>query len=270
MQIHELPQHSGTPANDSDFAIDTGTNTYKLHFSALGEAIITAATATISGAVQTVKAAIEALATRMTTAENNIAKYSWAAITSSTVTENNITTRAKALGYIDDVIVGSGNRFRGIYFVGAFATLIGLPADVYYAVVLSNSTNVRSLLAYNTAGDAMYTITKRNGTWDASPKKIGLSAEPMFKHVTYSKEGVTVAAGATLAITASDLGVTAQSGYTPVAFEQIQSSAHFAIGRMKVQSTGTDYILSVKNTNTSSVTTTVYVRILYARDDMLE
>lgn len=76
MQIHELPQHSGTPANGSNFAIDTGTNTFKLPFSALGEAVITAFTTTINGAAQTVKAAIEALAVRLTTAESDITDIS--------------------------------------------------------------------------------------------------------------------------------------------------------------------------------------------------
>ena len=73
MQIHELPQHSGTPTNESVFAIDTGTSSFKIPFASLGEAIIAAVTTTINGTVQTVKAAIEALAGRVTTAEGNIA-----------------------------------------------------------------------------------------------------------------------------------------------------------------------------------------------------
>lgn len=71
MQIHELPAHSGTPANESDFAIDTGTNTFKITFASLAEGIITTATAMINGVSQTVKAAIEALTGRVTTLENN-------------------------------------------------------------------------------------------------------------------------------------------------------------------------------------------------------
>lgn len=65
MQIHELPEYSGEPSTDDVFPLDTGTHTFKLPFSGLGEAIITTATATISGVVQTAKAAIEALGTRV-------------------------------------------------------------------------------------------------------------------------------------------------------------------------------------------------------------
>ena len=72
MQIHELPEYSGDPATNDVFPIDTGTHTFKLPFAELGEAIITTVSATISGVSQTVKAAIEALATRMTTAEGKI------------------------------------------------------------------------------------------------------------------------------------------------------------------------------------------------------
>ena len=72
MQIHELPEYSGDPATNDVFPIDTGTHTFKLPFADLGEAIITTVSATISGVSQTVKAAIEALATRVTTAEGKI------------------------------------------------------------------------------------------------------------------------------------------------------------------------------------------------------
>ena len=70
MQIHELPGYSGEPETTDVFPLDTGTHTFKLPFSGLGEAVITKATATISGTVQTVKAAIEALATRMSSQES--------------------------------------------------------------------------------------------------------------------------------------------------------------------------------------------------------
>jgi hypothetical protein len=65
LQIHELPEYSGEPATNDVFPIDTGTHTFKLPFTSLGEAIITTVSATISGVAQTVKAAIEALATRV-------------------------------------------------------------------------------------------------------------------------------------------------------------------------------------------------------------
>lgn len=70
MQIHELPSYSGEPETTDVFPLDTGTHTFKLPFSGLGEAVITKATATISGTVQTVKAAIEALTTRMSSQES--------------------------------------------------------------------------------------------------------------------------------------------------------------------------------------------------------
>ena len=76
MQIHELPEYSGDPATNDVFPIDTGTHTFKLPFADLGEAIITTVSATISGVSQTVKAAIEALATRMTTVEGKTANLS--------------------------------------------------------------------------------------------------------------------------------------------------------------------------------------------------
>lgn len=76
MQIHELPEYSGDPATNDVFPIDTGTHTFKLPFAELGEAIITTVSATISGVSQTVKAAIEALATRVTTVEGKIANLS--------------------------------------------------------------------------------------------------------------------------------------------------------------------------------------------------
>ena len=65
MQIHELPSYSGEPSTDDVFPLDTGTHTFKLPFADLGEAIITTVSATISGVSQTVKAAIEALTTRV-------------------------------------------------------------------------------------------------------------------------------------------------------------------------------------------------------------
>lgn len=87
MQIHELPEYSGEPSTTDVFPLDTGTHTFKLPFVSLGEAIITTVTTTISGAVQTVKAAIEALATRMTTAEGKITALE----TLNTVSSTNIT-----------------------------------------------------------------------------------------------------------------------------------------------------------------------------------
>ena len=61
MQIKQLPEYSGTPTDNSVFALDDTTHNYKLSFSALASAIITAATATLNGVTQTVKAAIDAL-----------------------------------------------------------------------------------------------------------------------------------------------------------------------------------------------------------------
>lgn len=71
MQIHELPRFTETPTDDYQFAMDSGTNTYSFKFPALAEAIITAATTTINGAVQTVKAAIEAVTGRVSTLETD-------------------------------------------------------------------------------------------------------------------------------------------------------------------------------------------------------
>lgn len=101
MQIHELPGYSGEPSTADVFPIDTGTHTFKLSFSDLGAAIITAATATISGTVQTVKAAIEALATRVTSQENKTST----AFRRLSYTVNNITVAANTIYYIraDDI-----------------------------------------------------------------------------------------------------------------------------------------------------------------------
>lgn len=271
MQIHELPQHSGTPENESDFAIDTGTNTYKLSFSALGEAVISAFTTTINGVVQTVKAAIEALTARVTTAESNISKYSWFTISLTVVTDNDITTRAKALAYLDDVIIGTGNRFRGIYFVSAFATLIGLPSDSYYAVIMSNSVNGRSLLAWNLNASRMYVITKRNGTWDTDLVRVPTLSTPLFKRVSYTIDDVTLAAGATRMFTAQEVGVSAPSGYVAIGADQIQTNSQCSIGTYSLRATGTNPFLSIKNNSSSSTTiNTIYIRVTYARSDMFE
>ena len=92
MQIHELPEYSGDPATNDVFPIDTGTHTFKLPFAELGEAIITTVSTTISGVSQTVKAAIEALTTRMTTAETNVSDLTSRVSTVETKTAYSQTT----------------------------------------------------------------------------------------------------------------------------------------------------------------------------------
>lgn len=62
MQIHELNELSGTPSNSSSFAIDNGTTTYKIDYSALAQALIEAYTgSTLAGSARSVQAAFSAL-----------------------------------------------------------------------------------------------------------------------------------------------------------------------------------------------------------------
>ena len=98
MQIHELPQHSGTLANESYFAIDTGTSSFKIPFASLGEAIIAAVTTTINGTVQTVKAAIEALAGRVTTLEETATSLQTQITDMQTIVNTSISFLGKTTG----------------------------------------------------------------------------------------------------------------------------------------------------------------------------
>lgn len=65
MQIKQLPEYSGTPTDNSVFALDDNTHAYKLTFASLAGSVITSVTATLNGATQTVKGAIDAIGTSL-------------------------------------------------------------------------------------------------------------------------------------------------------------------------------------------------------------
>lgn len=94
MQIHELSALSGNPASGHVLAIDTGTVTRKIDYTALAKAILEQYSGTtLDGSAQTVKAAIDALATgaavrydtsqSLTTAQKTQARSNIAAATVS-------------------------------------------------------------------------------------------------------------------------------------------------------------------------------------------
>lgn len=127
MQIHELPEYSGDPTTNDVFPIDTGTHTFKLPFADLGEAIITTVSATISGVSQTVKAAIEALATRVGTLE---AANTWRNVKNSiTLTKG---TNCSAVTLSDAYQIGK-ILFLKIYVSPVSGIAAGANVDVKYS-----------------------------------------------------------------------------------------------------------------------------------------
>lgn len=138
MQIHELPEYSGDPATNDVFPIDTGTHTFKLPFAELGEAIITTVSATISGVSQTVKAAIEAVASRVSTLEQKTADISFS-------DDNNLTTINGHATVTGDLTAGS-TGIQG----GGSARVYVLTQNVNSALIGSNQTGHQGFWNYKT------------------------------------------------------------------------------------------------------------------------
>lgn len=140
----------------------------------------------------------------------------------------------------------------------------------YTGLVLGYGVRTKVILqTYTGANDIVCVRDIFSGSWNQSDWKIiGNYKSIITEEYTYSYNGL--ADGGYLAVTASDLGITAKDGYTLVGIIGFASGSYniYPYGAMPTTS-GT--VLSLRNKSGSSVTTTVTCRVkgLWVRNDLL-
>lgn len=88
----------------------------------------------------------------------------------------------------------------------------------------------------------------------------------MFLLQSYSYS-YTANAGENLSVSASDLGITAIEGYTPIAFREINAGSRYMnVYLQYTRASGT--VIGMRNTHTAEVSNTLDVIIVFARTDL--
>lgn len=93
----------------------------------------------------------------------------------------------------------------------------------------------------------------------------------MFKVVQFpNSSSISVAANGAVNITANDMNISAQTGYTPVAIVSVYTTSNEGIFRsFDATATGTSSFGVLKNVSSSAISLVANVKILYARNDVL-
>ena len=90
-----------------------------------------------------------------------------------------------------------------------------------------------------------------------------------LKVVQYTRE-YTISANSNLNISANDFGASDPSGYNPVAITHFSSGNENVYVRTVNALAQAQYqMMSLKNTTGSAISTTAYIRILYAKSSLL-
>ena len=92
----------------------------------------------------------------------------------------------------------------------------------------------------------------------------------LFKTATYTYSYSNLAAGATILVTGSDLGVSTPTGYAPIGFVTCHSGLRYVdVIWMDATATGSNNVIVLYNHSTSARTGTATVTILYARTGLI-
>lgn len=90
-----------------------------------------------------------------------------------------------------------------------------------------------------------------------------------LKIVSYSKN-YTVSGNAGKNLSANDFGMSTPSGYRAVAITRFSSGhASVYVRGVTISATGTDGVLYMNNTTSSSISATAYVSVLYAKTTLM-
>ena len=92
--------------------------------------------------------------------------------------------------------------------------------------------------------------------------------DELFKKVTYTAD-YTVAANSTLSLTASDFGMAAISGYTPIAFVTITTNNNSVLIRSFYGGRTSSNILVIRNVAASVQTGKASIDVLFAKTSVM-
>ena len=139
------------------------------------------------------------------------------------------------------------------------------------AEVLLNGEDVGDLNALVNALNNLYgAIANRLTTAEGDIDALESLTSPLIKSVSYSST-FTVSAGGTSNITGTMLGVSTPSGYTPLGFGSISNniSRNIVPYNITPYNTGSNTVISLYNSSSSSVSGTITIRILYIKSSAL-
>lgn len=123
-----------------------------------------------------------------------------------------------------------------------------------------NTANVVNNLTTTESG---YALDARQG------KALNDNLTKIFKYKIYSAS-FTISGNSSLTVTASDLGISTPSGYTPAAIRRISTDqTAVAIRLMVPMATGTAGAVGLINTSSSSLTGTVSFHVLYVKSEYI-
>ena len=149
------------------------------------------------------------------------------------------------------------------------------PLDIVAKVIDSltsgadSTTNAPSIRAVNSAlsdkasnDDLLQAVADINEDIATKADKASMF---LVREYTYN---YTLSAGEYMQATASDLGITAISGYTPLMFERISNGSRY-INLVSFFARTNATVISARNMHTAEVSNTLTVRMVFVRNDVI-
>lgn len=175
-----------------------------------------------------------------------IAEYTASAVAVTSVTPTYVKASAGGVGSLAMI---EASPATANHAVGTYLVYNGILYSVTSAIAIGETLVVGTNIAEAKVGDAL------------SELKSGLTS--LFKTETYTYE-YTIAGNSPLAITASQLGITAKSGYTPIALTSITTGNNNVLIRGMYAVTSSN-VLVVRNVVSSDQTGYITVKMLFAK-----
>ena len=172
---------------------------------------------------------------------------------------------------------GNGAQATG---AGAFAHGRNATASGEYSAAFGRNTEARgasqTVVGENNVPDTANKYAFIVGNGSSSPSNAlavgwdGSVEAALFKTATYIYTYSSMAAGSTILVTGSDLGVSTPTGYTPIGFVTCCSGLRYVdVIWMDATATGSNNVIVLYNHSTSARSGTATVTILYARTSLI-
>ena len=134
--------------------------------------------------------------------------------------------------------------------------------EVLVSGTITNDNNLPHYTGTPTAGSTAYEIEGVKTTLDEQTD----ITNPLFKIKNYESSSLTIPANGALNVTANQMGITAISGYTPIALVGWYTGSNDTFARsIEITATGTSSFCVLRNVGSSAYTGTYQVKILYVK-----
>lgn len=167
---------------------------------------------------------------------------------------------------VDDLAYGLST---GIYYV--FNAAVGFPESSGTLKVFNDNEEYThwEFISHSSGNEYARTFSLIDADWVNSWKTLGTPFD-IFQIKTYTYAYSNIAAAGSLNVTATNLGISTPTGYTPLAAQQVSSGNGNVVARTwDVTATGSTAAVALRNVATSAQSGTVTFKVVYVKSDSI-